>query len=68
MDDEKLLWVPEEAFKFAHEFRVKYNGELTDTLIEKLLFELNKIWSKKEQRSIKRIKGNAAHETSGLRR
>ena len=60
--------MPEEAFKFAHEFRVKYDGELTDTLIEKLLFELNKIWSKREQRLLKRIKGNAAHETAGLRR
>ena len=43
--NEDLLWVPQEAFKFAHEFRVKYNGQLTDTLIEHLLFELNKIWS-----------------------
>lgn len=48
IEDEKLLWVPEEAYKFAHEFRLKYSGELTDTLIEKLLFELNKIWSRRE--------------------
>lgn len=38
--DEKLLWVPEEAFKFAHDFRLKYNGELTEVLIEDLLFEV----------------------------
>lgn len=60
--------MPEEAFKFAHEFRLKYSGELTDTLIEKLLFELNKIWSKREQRMLNRVKGNAASETAGLRR
>lgn len=66
--DEKVLWVPEEAFKFAHEFRLKYQGELTDTLIEKLLFELNKIWSQREQRLIQRIKANCAAEISSLRR
>ena len=38
--DEKLLWVPEQAFKFAHNFKLKYNGELTDILIEDLLFEV----------------------------
>jgi hypothetical protein len=48
--DESVLWVPSEAFKFAHEFRIKYDGQLTDTLIEHLLFELNKIWSTREQR------------------
>merc|ERR1711974_93177 len=32
--DEDMLWVPAKAFKFAHEFRIKYNGQLTDTLIE----------------------------------
>ncbi|KAL4471197.1 hypothetical protein ABPG72_007564 [Tetrahymena utriculariae] len=68
VEDEKLLWVPEEAFRFAHEFRLKYNGELTDTLIEQLLFELNKIWSKREQRLLKRVKGSAASETASLRR
>jgi len=27
--DEKMLWCPEEAWKFAHEFRQKYKGEMT---------------------------------------
>lgn len=68
VEDEKLLWVPEESYKFAQSFRLKYDGELTDTLIENLLFELNKIWSRREQRLLQRVKGSAAHETAGLRR
>lgn len=66
--DEKMLWVPEEAFKFAHEFRLKYRGEMTDTLIERLLFELNKVWSHREQRLLQRVKAGCAAETSVLRR
>lgn len=46
--DERMLWCPEEAWKFAQEFRIRYQGELTDILIERLLFELNKIWSRRE--------------------
>ena len=37
---EEELWVPSEAFEFAREFRGKYGGELTDELIEYLLFEV----------------------------
>lgn len=43
--DEKMLWCPEEAWKFAHDFRLKYKGEMTEKIIERLLFELNKIWT-----------------------
>ena len=41
---------------------------MTDVLIERLLFELNKIWSHREQALLKRVKSNAAIEISGLRR
>lgn len=37
---EEEMWVPSEAFQFAREFRGKYGGELTDELIEYLLFEV----------------------------
>jgi hypothetical protein len=33
-----------------------------------LLFELNKIWAKREERIVARIKGSCAHEVGGLRR
>ena len=39
-DIEKLYWAPIDAFKFAHDFKIKYDGKLTDELIESLLFEV----------------------------
>lgn len=39
--DERTLWVPADAVKFAHEFRVNYRGELTPILVEKLLYEVS---------------------------
>jgi len=66
--DEKELWTPHDAFRFAQEFRKKYNGELTDALLEKLLFELNRIWSRREQQRISRVKAACAHEVMKLKR
>jgi len=66
--DEKMLWCPEEAWKFASTFRLKYEGEMTDILIERLLFELNKIWSRREKKLIQQVKSNCTHEISALRR
>jgi hypothetical protein len=66
--DEKMLWAPEEAWKFAHEFRLKYQGEMTDTLIEHLMFELNKIWSRREKVLTSKIRSNCAHEAAALKR
>lgn len=60
--DEKSLWIPQEAYKFAHKFRLEYNGELTETLIEQLLFELNKIWNQREKRIIGSIKAKYSNE------
>lgn len=66
--EEKEMWSPQDAFKFAQEFRKKYNGELTDALLEKLLFELNRIWSRREQQRIQRVKAQCAHEVMKLKR
>lgn len=60
--DEKVLWVPQEAYKFAHEFRLKYDGRLTDSLIEHLLYELNKIWNQREKRMTALVKSNYNNE------
>lgn len=38
--DEKMLWAPTEAFNFIHQYRLQYKGELNDTLIENLFFEV----------------------------
>ena len=66
--NENVLWVPSETFKFAHEFRIKYNGQLTDTLIEHLLFELNKVFSKREDKRVSEIKARYSKEAELLRR
>lgn len=58
-----MIWVPQEAHRFAHEFRLKYNGMLTETLIEQLLFELNKIWNQREQRIMRTVKSRCSDET-----
>ncbi|CAK80813.1 unnamed protein product (macronuclear) [Paramecium tetraurelia] len=51
--DDKLLYVPGDAFNFAQAFKDKYlktKNELEiDELLEILLFELNKIWHDREK-------------------
>ena len=37
---EKMMWVPLEAFQFAHDFRLRFKGELTDDLVDNLLHEV----------------------------
>ena len=60
--------MPHEAFKFAKELRRQYNGELTDALLEKLMFEMNRIWSRREQQRVQRVQAQAAHEVMKLKR
>ena len=66
--DEKVLWAPQEAYRFAHEFRLKYDGRLTESLIEHLLFELNKIWAQRERRLLMNVKSSYNGEAEYLRR
>jgi len=66
--DEKEVWMPRDAFKFAAEFRRKYNGELTDELLEKLLHELNRLWARREQQRVQRVQTQCAHEIMKLKR
>jgi len=66
--DEKEMWIPHDASKFAREFRRTYNGEITDALMDKLLFELNRIWSKRENQRVQRIQSQCAHEIMKLKR
>jgi len=66
--DEKEVWVPHDAHRFAHEFRKQFKGELTEALLEKLMFELNKIWSRREQQRIQRVQAQCAHEVMKLKR
>lgn len=62
MVDEKILWVPQEAYRFAHEFRLKYDGRLTETLIEHLLYELNRVWNQREKKMTAVVKSGYNNE------
>lgn len=37
---ENLFWVPLDAFKFAHDLRLKFKGQFTEEILEMLLFEV----------------------------
>ena len=60
--------MPQEAYRFAHEFRMKYDGRMTENLIEHLLYELNKIWNQRERRLLSSVKSGYNSETEYLRR
>ena len=48
-EEEEESWIPQEAFKIAHNYREKYGEGLTETLINKMLKELNKVWRDRER-------------------
>lgn len=68
VEDEQDKWIPTDTFRIAHEFRTKYGGELTPTLINRLLAELNRIWKERESRQIERIRYQCSREVMSLRR
>lgn len=41
-------WIPEDAFKVAHEFRNKCAGQVSTSLMNQFLKDLNKIWRARE--------------------
>lgn len=65
---EEENWIPQEAFDVAYSFKKQYGGELTDTLINKLLKTLNLVWRDREKRQIARVKNNCNHQIQKLRR
>lgn len=38
---ETLFWVPLDAFKFAHDLRLKFKGQFTEEILEMMLLEVN---------------------------
>ena len=43
-------WVPEDAFKVAHEFRNKCAGQVSKSLMNQFLKDLNSIWRARENK------------------
>lgn len=61
-------WIPEDAFKVAHDFRNKCAGQVSPALMNQFLKDLNKIWKAREQKQINRIKAECNRELQFLRR
>ena len=51
-DIEKEDWIPEEAYKVAHDFRNKCAGTVSKAMINTMLADLNKIWRAREDRKL----------------
>jgi len=52
----------------AHEFRDKHGNDLSPTLINQLLSDLNRIWREREKKQIARIKQQCSTEINQLKR
>lgn len=64
---ENFFWIPTDAFKYANDFRIKYQGNFTEEIIESLLFELNKIWKEKHEKSISKLKSKYESSISNIK-
>jgi hypothetical protein len=49
-DDGSDHWIPEEAYKAAHDFRNKCAANVSKALMNTLLQDLNKIWRAREKK------------------
>ena len=61
-------WIPEEAFRLAHDFRNRCASTVSQALMNQLLADLNKIWRDREKKSIARVQNNSHREIQFLRR
>ena len=61
-------WIPEEAFRVAHDFRNKCASTVSKSLMNQLLQDLNKTWREREKKQISRIKTESTREVEHLRR
>jgi hypothetical protein len=60
--DESENWIPEEAFKVAHDFRNKCAANVSKALMNQMLQDLNKIWRDRERKQVSRIKQESTRE------
>jgi len=67
-EEEMADWVPEEAFRLAHDFRTKNGNKIGKTLINQLLMDLNTVWKNREASTISRIRSEASQQVQYLRR
>ena len=61
-------WIPTDAFKVAHDFRNRCAGQVSASLMNQFLRDLNKVWKAREDKQIARIKSECNREVQFLRR
>lgn len=61
-------WIPEEAFKVAHDFRNKCASIISQSLMNQLLQDLNRVWRQREKKQIQTIQNQSHKEIQYLRR
>ena len=66
--DEVEDWIPEEAFKVAHDFRNRCAGSVSQAMMNQMLQDLNRIWRSREKKSLARAQTQANREIQFLRR
>lgn len=66
--EEKEDWIPEDAFKVAHDFRNKCAANVSKAMINTLLTDLDKIWRAREDKKLQRLKNQMTREVESLRR
>lgn len=66
--DEEEDWIPEEAFKLAHDFRNRCASTVSQPLMNQLLTDLNAVWRDREKKRIARVQNQSHREIQYLRR
>ena len=61
-------WIPTEAYRVAETFKQENSLDISNTQINKLLAELNRIWKEREWKQLYQVKQEAALEIMSLRR
>lgn len=67
-DLEKEDWIPEEAYKVAHDFRNKCASNISKAMMNTLLTDLDKIWRAREKKQLSRQQSQMTREIESLRR
>lgn len=49
---EKEDWIPEDAYKIAHDFRNKCAANISKAMMNTMLADLNKVWRQREDKQI----------------
>lgn len=65
---EKEDWIPEEAYRVAHDFRNKCASNVSKAMMNTMLADLNRVWRAREEKQISRIKASSLREVEQLRR